>query len=165
MRAFHRLGAAPTARLDVVGSTRLEEPEFLAYLNELEWLTGSDPRTTLHAGYVSDELFDRWILASDVVVLPYREIDQSGVLATALAFGRPLLLTAVGGFPEVAEARAAELVRPGDAAALHLALRRLIEDGARRDALAAGAREAAATRYSWDEVAARHLELYETLVR
>src|SRR3712207_8108971 len=39
---------------------------------------------------------------ADLVVLPYREIEGSGVLATALAFGRPLLLTDVGSFPEVA---------------------------------------------------------------
>ena len=48
--------------------------------------------------------------AADLVVLPYREIDQSGVLFTALAFGKPLLLTAVGGFPEIAATGAAELV-------------------------------------------------------
>ena len=34
---------------------------------------------------------------------------------TALAFGRPLLLSDVGGFPEVAATGAAELVAPGDA--------------------------------------------------
>ena len=55
---------------------------------------------------------------ADLVVLPYREIDQSGVLFTALAFGKPLLLSDVGGFPEVAGHGAAELVPPGDSAAL-----------------------------------------------
>ena len=39
--------------------------------------------------------------------LPYRNIEQSGVLYTALAFGRPLVLSDVGGFPEVAELGAA----------------------------------------------------------
>jgi len=34
--------------------------------------------------------------AADLVVLPYREIDQSGVLFTALGFGKPLLLTDIG---------------------------------------------------------------------
>ncbi|WP_222194122.1 glycosyltransferase family 4 protein [Modestobacter italicus] len=105
VRAFARLGDSPQARLDVVGSTRLEEPEFLAYLNELEWLTGGDPRTTLHAGYVSDELFDRWILASDVVVLPYREIWSSGVLERAALFDRPVIATRVGGLEEQAAHR------------------------------------------------------------
>ena len=122
------------------------------------------PSVRFFPRFVEDSLVPALFRRADLVVLPYREIDQSGVLATALAFGRPLLLSAVGGFPEVAETGAAELVRPGDPAALHLALRRLLEDEPRRDALAAAARDAAATRYSWDTAAARHLELYESLL-
>jgi len=96
-------------------------------------------------------------------VLPYREIDQSGVLFTALGAGTPLLLSAVGGFPEVAAEGAADLVPPGDAAALHDALRRLLSDPAARERLAAGARRAAAERYGWDAIARAHLDLYARL--
>jgi len=117
VRAFGRLSPAPQVRLDVVGSTRLEEPEFLTYLNELEWLTGSDPRATLHAGYVSDELFDRWILASDVVVLPYREIWSSGVIERAALFDRPVIATRVGGLEEQATQRRVTFVDDDDALA------------------------------------------------
>src|SRR4051794_32027440 len=105
------------------------------------------------------ELFRR----ADLAVLPYREIDQSGVLFTALGAGTPLVLTAVGGFPEVAAAGAAELVPPGDAAALHVALARLLADPAAREGLAAGARRAAAERYGWDAIARAHLDLYAKL--
>ena len=104
--------------------------------------------------------FDR----ADVVVLPYREIDQSGVLFTALAFGRPLVLSDVGGFPEVAAEGAAELVPAGDAAALATALDRLLGDRARQRALAARAAELAAGPYSWDAVGRAHLRLYEQLL-
>ena len=48
---------------------------------------------------------------ADLVVLPYREIEQSGVLFTALAFGKPLLLSDVGGFPELAATRRRAHVR------------------------------------------------------
>jgi glycosyltransferase involved in cell wall biosynthesis len=113
--------------------------------------------------FVSDAEVAALFRRADLVVLPYREIDQSGVLFTALAFGKPLLLSAVGGFPEVAEQGAAELVAPDDRAALHIALARLVSDPARRAALADGARRAAATTYSWDEVAARHVDLYASL--
>jgi glycosyltransferase involved in cell wall biosynthesis len=100
---------------------------------------------------------------ADLAVLPYREIDQSGVLFTALGAGTPLVLSAVGGFPEVAAAGAAKLVAPGDPAAMHAAIARLLADPGARERLAAGARRAAAERYSWEAIAARHLALYARL--
>ena len=110
--------------------------------------------------FVTDPEIPAFFRRADLVVLPYRQIDQSGVLFTALAFGKPLLLSAVGGFPEVAQAGAAELVAPGDRAALHIALQRLLGDPARRERLAAAARAAAAGEYSWDRIARRTLEVY-----
>jgi len=101
--------------------------------------------------------------AADLVVLPYREIDQSGVLFTALAFGKPLLLSDVGGFPEVAATGAAELVAAGDADALAAALSALLADAGRRERLAAAARAAAAGPYGWDAIARRTLTLYRAL--
>jgi glycosyltransferase involved in cell wall biosynthesis len=97
---------------------------------------------------------------ADLVVLPYREIEGSGVLATALAFGSALLLTDVGSFGEVAATGAAELVAPGDPGALHEALARLVADPDRRAARAAAARAAADGPYAWGPIAARHLEVY-----
>jgi glycosyltransferase involved in cell wall biosynthesis len=113
--------------------------------------------------FVADAEIPAFFRRADLVVLPYREIDQSGVLFTALGFGKPLLLTRVGGFPEVAATGAAELVPPGDPAALHDALARLLADPAARERLAAAARAAATTTYSWDAIAAQHLALYEAL--
>ena len=115
--------------------------------------------------FVVDGEIPAFFRRADLVVLPYREIDQSGVLFTALAFGRPLLLSAVGGFPEVAASGAAELVPPGDPAALHTALARLLADPAARERLAVAAAAAAAGPYSWDAIAARHVALYEALRR
>jgi glycosyltransferase involved in cell wall biosynthesis len=121
------------------------------------------PGVRLEPRFVADAEIPALFRRADLVVLPYREIDQSGVLFTALAFGRPLVLSAVGGFPEVAAHGAAELVAPGDAAALHDTLRRLIADPARRAELAAAAERAAATEYGWERIAERHLALYRRL--
>ena len=114
--------------------------------------------------FVSDPEVLALFRSADLVVLPYREIDQSGVLFTALAFGRPLLLSDVGGFGEVAATGAAELVAPGDPAELHEALAGLLADPDRLARLAAGARNAAATTYAWDGIARRTLALYEDLL-
>jgi glycosyltransferase involved in cell wall biosynthesis len=113
--------------------------------------------------FVPDAEIPALFRRADIVVLPYREIDQSGVLFTALGAGTPLVLSAVGGFPEVAADGAAELVPPGDAAALRTTLARLLADPAARERLAAGARRAAAERYGWDAIARRHLDLYARL--
>jgi glycosyltransferase involved in cell wall biosynthesis len=114
--------------------------------------------------FITDPEIPALFRRADLVVLPYREIDQSGVLFTALAFGTPILASAVGGFPEVAAHGAAELVPPGDPAALHEALVRLVGDAGRRDELGRAARAAADTEYGWDAIAARHTTLYERLM-
>lgn len=110
--------------------------------------------------FVSDAEAAACFRRASVAVLPYREIDQSGVLYTALGFSLPMVLTDVGGFGEVAAYGAAALVPPDDATALHAELTRLLGDGGARDALAAGARAAAAGPYAWDPIARRTLEVY-----
>ena len=101
-------------------------------------------------------------------MLPYsrtERFDQSGVLATALAFAKPTLLTEVGGFPEVAATGAAQLVAPDDPDALRQALSGLIADAGARARLSAAARVAAAGPYSWDDAAQRTLAVYRSVLR
>jgi glycosyltransferase involved in cell wall biosynthesis len=149
--AWGRFGADPPGELWIVGLPRTPLP------------TALPPGVRLVPRFVSDAELAAVLRRADLVTLPYREIDQSGVLYAALGLGRPLLLSAVGGFPEVAATGAAELVPPGDPAALHGALAALLADPQRRATLAAAAVRAATTTYSFDAVAARHIDLYGML--
>jgi glycosyltransferase involved in cell wall biosynthesis len=118
--------------------------------------------------FVQDSELPAYFRRADVVVLPYTSTDRfdfSGVLATALAFGRPVVASDIGSFSEVAKAGGAQLVPPDDPAALHEALARLLSDPAERRRLAAGARAAAQGAYSWDQAAARTLKVYDRLLR
>src|SRR5262249_27964386 len=72
--------------------------------------------------YVAERELPAFFRRADLVVLPYRDAEQSGVLYAALAFGRAIVLTDVGGFAEVARVGAAQLVPPEDAAALARAI-------------------------------------------
>lgn len=105
MEAFDGLAVAG-ARLDVVGSIRTDDPDMVRYERDLTDLADTVHGATLHSGYVSDELFDRWIVAADVVVLPYRNIWSSGVMERAALFDRPVIATRVGGLAEQAAAQA-----------------------------------------------------------
>ena len=115
--------------------------------------------------FISDPEIPPYFRRADIVVLPYREIEQSGVLYTALAFGKPLVVSAVGGFTEVAERHgAARLVPRGDPQALAAALDELVADAGERERLAAAAASAAAGAYSWDAIGAQTLDLYRELL-
>lgn len=117
--------------------------------------------------FISDVELPAFFRRADVVVLPYartERFDQSGVLATALAFGKPVLVSDIGGFGEVAEIGAARAVPADDVAALHEALAGLIDDRSERRRLSDGALAAARGPYSWDAAARRTLELYERVV-
>jgi len=94
-------------------------------------------------------------------MLPYRRIDQSGVLFAALALGRPIVASRVGGFAEVVEQTGAGVcVEPGDPAALAAALVEVLADPGRRDAMAAASRAAADGPFAWDAIAAATERLY-----
>ena len=149
--AWARFGADPPGELWIVGMPRMPLP------------TSLPPGVRLVPRFVTDAELAGVLRRADLIALPYREIDQSGVLYAALGLGRPLLLSAVGGFPEVAATGAAELVPAGDPAALHAALAALLADPDRRARLTSAAREAARTTYSWDAIAAQHLALYARL--
>jgi glycosyltransferase involved in cell wall biosynthesis len=156
LEAFGEVGSG--AELWIVGNPRMAvEP-----LHELAALTGAKVRFVTR--FVEDAEIPAIFRRADVVALPYLDAEHSGVLYTGLAFGKPLVVSAVGGFPEVAEAGAARLVPPGDTGALAAALRELIEDEGARAELAAAARAAAAGPYSWDAAARLTLDLYEELL-
>lgn len=104
MRAFDGLGEHG-GRLYVVGSLRLNEGEYAAHLDELRALAERIPGVELLTGYVSDELFDRWIVAADCLVLPYRHIWSSSVVERAAIYHRPVIVTRVGGLAEQAADR------------------------------------------------------------
>ena len=108
--------------------------------------------------YVADAELPAYFRRADLLVLPHREVDVSGVLFAGLAFGKAMVLSDVGGFREVVEEHGAgRLVPPGDAGALREAIAALLADPAERARLEQRARAAAAGPYSWDSIAERTL--------
>ena len=76
--------------------------------------------------YVSDAELPAFFRRADVLALPHRNVDMSGVLFAGLAFGKAMVLSDVGGFRELVEDEGAgRLVPPGDPEALGAALAEL----------------------------------------
>jgi beta-1,4-mannosyltransferase len=69
----------------------------------LETLAARDPRVHLELGFVPDERLQLFFNAADMIVLPYRQILNSGSALLALSFNRPVLAPAIGSLPELAQ--------------------------------------------------------------
>jgi glycosyltransferase involved in cell wall biosynthesis len=153
-------GAPADAVLLVVGMPRTPIEPLQRRAHEL----GIGDRVRFVPRFVPDEELPSYFHRADLVALPYREIDQSGVLYTALAFGAPLLLSAVGGFPEVAARGAARLVEPGDMASLREGLVAMLDDTDGRRRMSEAALLLAREEHSWDSVAEATEGLYRRLL-
>ncbi|HSC20526.1 MAG TPA: glycosyltransferase family 4 protein, partial [Solirubrobacterales bacterium] len=114
LEAYRRLVVAVSAppELWIVGNPRMD----VGPLRQLAAEAGG--RVRFVTRFVEDAEIPAIFLRADLLVLPYLDADHSCVLYTGLAFGKPMVLSAVGGFPEVAETGAARLVPPGDTPAL-----------------------------------------------
>jgi glycosyltransferase involved in cell wall biosynthesis len=105
-KGFDRAVAAfsqlpPTgARLYVVGSLWREDPSLVAHAADLRRLVSRTPGVELREEYLSDEDFDRWIVASTALVLPYRDGPSSNVMERGLLYDRPVIMSRVGGMAE-----------------------------------------------------------------
>ncbi len=80
--------------------------------------------------YVGNEEVEAFFTASDVVVLPYVSATQSGIVQIAIFFDRPVIVTGVGGLPEVVtQGRTGFVVPPSDADAIAKAVIEFYDGG------------------------------------
>jgi len=101
--------------------------------------------------------------SATAVVLPYREIDQSGVLLTAIALEKPVVASRVGGVAEtIQDGVHGLLTPPGEPAPLADAIRSILADTKLRLSMETALRTLRGE-LSWDNIAQRTLSIYSTL--
>jgi glycosyltransferase involved in cell wall biosynthesis len=99
-----------------------------------------------------------WMAAADLVTLPSYMEGCPNVVLEALASGRPVVATNVGGIPEIMSDKCGRLVAPRDQAALAQAIASVLDSFWDASAISAGWSR------SWDAVAAELLELFESVL-
>ncbi len=124
-----------------------------------------EPDVELHDRFISHDeaivLFQR----ASVVVGPYRDATQSGIVASAFGNGRPVVVSAVGGLPDfVTHGRDGFVVPPDDPAALAAALAPLLADDGLAEALAAGVAAKLRAELGWDTIATRLESFYREVI-
>jgi glycosyltransferase involved in cell wall biosynthesis len=147
----------PDVSLAVVGSPRMPiEP-----LRERASVLGVADRISWDLRFVPEPEVPAVVAGARVIALPYRWIEGSGVLATALARGVPPVVSAVGTFPALcAEYDLGDPAPPDDPAAFALALVRALTDPVLRARAVAGMQRARAE-LTWARTARMTLDVYE----
>jgi colanic acid/amylovoran biosynthesis glycosyltransferase len=117
-------------------------------------------------GFVPPSQLGRYYEQAAVLAAPSRREGYGVAVREAMAFGRPVVATAVGGLLDaVSDGATGLLVAPGDTEALRLALERLCADHDLRRRMGEAARVKAAAEFSLDRAAADLVALYEMVGR
>lgn len=139
----------PTVSLTVAGSGAIQDHPVLG-----------DDRVRLHRGHIPDRELETLFTEAGCVVLPYRQASQSGVGSLAKQYARPLVVTSVGGLPELVADGSGLIVPPEDPSRLAKALESVLTDPDLARRLGeAGARTASGAA-SWQHVAALTAQAY-----
>ena len=117
-------------------------------------------------GFVPNAELGPYYRRAAVVAVPSRREGYGVVCAEAMAHGRPVVASAVGGLLDlVRHNETGLLVPPGDEAALREALRWLLGDADLRRRLGEAARERAREQLSWERATADTIRAYEDALR
>jgi glycosyltransferase involved in cell wall biosynthesis len=120
------------------------------------------PHVPAALGFLPRPEVERRYARAAVVVCPSRREGFGLACAEAMAHGRPVVASAVGGLRElVVDGETGLLVPPGDPKALREALDRLLADRDLRRRLGEAGRRRVAERYGWDRVVDATLSCYE----
>ncbi len=115
--------------------------------------------------YVPNDLVADLFQRASVVALPYTEASQSGVVAIAYAFGKPVVGTNVGSIPEIVESgRTGLIVPPNNPLRLAEAIISLLTNKHLRKQMGEGARLKAMTEMSWPAIAEKVARIYQRAV-
>lgn len=135
-------------RLIIAGEFYEEKEETLQLIKELDieknvWVTDT---------YIPGEEVAHYFCAADLVVLPYITATQSGIVQVAYHYNKPVVVTDVGGLPEVVlDEKTGFVVPPKDPVALGEAIIRFYSDERESDFIENIRTEK--QKYAWDRVA------------
>jgi glycosyltransferase involved in cell wall biosynthesis len=154
-----RLQGLPV-KLIVAGEFYTDSKPYLALAGRPE-LAG---RVILRTDFIPNEEVNRYFCAADLVVQPYKHATQSGVTQIGYFFGKPMLVTNVGGLAEmIPHNKAGYVVEPAPSAIAD-AIANFVQNDRRKEFEAGLAAEK--KKYLWSNMVNAILEVYnETILQ
>lgn len=132
-------------------------------LNAIERLSLGN--RVIWTGRIANEEMPAYFAASDIVVLPSLVEATSIAGLEAMASGKPLIGTNVGGIPEIlSDNETGILVPPGNSEALANAAAELVNNPSRMHVMGQSARQRVVDKFSWVEIARRTQAIYQKAI-
>jgi D-inositol-3-phosphate glycosyltransferase len=149
----------------IAGRIAERDPQVRRHYSRLLEGYSDRPEVYIRDEYIPVDQVCDYFTAADVVVVPYIKASQSGVLLSAYAAGKPVVVTDTGGLSEVVRnGKTGFVVPPKDAAAIARAVIKLLDDADFRRRCGLEAKLLADTVYSWVTISKTTASLYESLV-
>jgi D-inositol-3-phosphate glycosyltransferase len=169
LAAFQRLAAGDSGyRLVVAGEVQKGNESYLASLTQAVAPELEQGKIILRTQFIPDQEMEVYLKGADVLVLPYNEIFQSGVLFLGYSFGLPVIATDVGSFrEEIVEGVTGYICEPSSSDDLARAIQQYFSSDLYRnlDVKRTQIKEYAATHHSWAAVADLTRNVYAELLR
>ncbi|TWU35817.1 Alpha-D-kanosaminyltransferase [Novipirellula aureliae] len=123
-------------------------------------------RFEVHNGWITEDQRAAMFASSSVVVLPYIEATQSGVIPVAYNYAKPVVATNVGGLPEMVEhGKTGLLVPPKDHDALADAIIELLSDNEKRIEMGRAGKAKLDRECSAEVVTRQTIEVYRAAIQ
>ncbi len=166
LRAIHQVrDAVPHLELRVAGGEGRSYADYAAQARRFVAEHHLEEQVTFLGHLDEERLLEEYATCS-LLVLPSRQETAPMVVQQAMAAGKPVVATTVGGIPHlIHDGATGLLVAPGDTAALGEAIVRLLQDEALRRRMGQQAKQEAEERFRASRVAARTREVYHHVIQ
>lgn len=121
---------------------------------------------TAHLKFIPADEVAVYLSACDAVVLPYKDIDHSGIIHLAYSFGKPVIATRVGDFPEsIEDGKSGFLLKENTKDELKRMIINTFSDTKNLEIMGAYCTKLNHTKYSWNEIAVTTISVYKKAIQ
>lgn len=147
LKAMPAIIREENVELWIVGEFGADKEDYFTLIDEM----GINNCVKVMDSYTPDREVEKYFAAADLVVLPYISATQSGIVQIAYGFSKPVIVTSVGGLPDVVEdGRTGYVIRPEKPEEIAQAVIRFYREGKEQKFIKNIQKEA--YRFSWERM-------------
>ncbi len=132
--------------------------------DKYKYLIENEKNFEIHNEFVDDKIVPNYFQRAKIVILPYIEGTQTGIIPIAYAFKKPVIVTNVGSIPEVVDGgKTGLIIPPMDSNALKDAIIKLLSNENLRKKMGKNAYKKMKEDLSWNKITQDIIKIYKVI--